>query len=420
MMPRMETPGAEPRRITARCCIVGGGPAGMLLGLLLARGGVPVLVLEKHADFLRDFRGDTVHPSTLEILQQIGLLDAFLALPHRREEQLLLRFGDGFHAVGEFRGLRPFAYMTFAPQWDFLDLLADAARGYPHFTLRMSTEATGLLCDDERVAGVNAVDARGALQIRADVVVACDGRNSVLRAASGLPVRDFGAPMDAMWFSLPRLAGDIDHTFGVAGRGRLLAMINRNTYWQSALIIRKGSGAELQTRPLAEFQALVAPLLPFSDARMHAIADWDQVKLLEVRIDRLQRWYRPGLLLIGDAAHAMSPAGGVGINLAIQDAVAAANILGPALQDESGGPIDQALLARVQRRRLLPTVVTQSVQRLLQRNLIAPALDAPPGAPPPMPRLARWLLQFAPVRRVPARFFGYGLWRERVEFNRSR
>ncbi len=403
------------RHVHTRCCIVGGGPAGMMLGLLLARAGVAVMVLEKHADFLRDFRGDTVHPSTLEILQQIGLLDAFLRLPHRREERISVRFADGEHVFGDFRGLRPFGYLALVPQWDLLDLLADTARAFANFDLRMCTEGLSLLRDaDASVCGVQAQDGNGTFRIDADLVIACDGRGSTMRAAAGLPVEDFGAPMDVLWFRLPRKATDPDHTYGAPAHGRMMVMLDRDEYWQAAYLIRKGSGASLREQPIQSFRELVAPLLPFDASRMDAIASWDDVKQLEVRVDRLHRWHQPGLLLIGDAAHAMSPIGGVGINLAIQDAVATANLVGPALRD--GGPIDEAALARVQQRRLLPTRIIQRIQLIVHKRVIAGLLTGKPGGLLRLPWMLRQLIRLRAFRQLPGRLFGYGIRREHVEF----
>jgi 2-polyprenyl-6-methoxyphenol hydroxylase-like FAD-dependent oxidoreductase len=345
----------------------------------------------------------------------LGLLDAFLKIPHRREEQRFIRFADGEQPFGDFRGLRPFPYLALVPQWDFLDLLADAARKHPHFDLRLSTEAVALLRDGVgRVNGVRARDADGELEIRADLVVACDGRGSRMRDDAGLPVEGFGAPMDVLWFKLPRHASDPDHTYGAPARGRMMVMLDRNDYWQVAYLIRKGSGAQLRQQPLQAFRDLVAPLLPFDAARMDALADWSDVSQLEVRVDPLQRWHQPGLLLIGDAAHAMSPIGGVGINLAIQDAIATANGVGPVLRD--AGPIDEVVLARVQQRRLLPTQVIQSVQRLVHERVIAGLLDGPVGGLFRLPAWLRLLIRFRAFRRLPARLFGYGIRRGRVEF----
>ena len=390
----------------------------MMLGLLLARTSVPVTVLEKHGDFLRDFRGDTVHPSTLELLQDLGLLERFLQLPHRREEQLLVQFADGLLAIGDFRGLKPFPFMALAPQWDFLNLLETESRRYPHYSLLMRTEAKALIREGGRVIGVQANGPDGAVTVRSDLVVGTDGRHSTVRAAAGLKPQEFGAPMDVLWFRLTREPDDLDHTYGIAGRGKLMVLINRNDYWQAGLIIPKGSGEARRVGPIAGFHREVMQLAPFLGARVKdEIKSWQDVSLLSVAVDRLARWHLPGLLLIGDAAHAMSPIGGVGINLAIQDAVAAANIVGPALRD--GGAIDERLLVRVQSRRLLPTRIVQGIQRTMQKNIVERVLSVE-GPPPPAPGAMRFLTGFRFVRRIPARVFGLGFRRERLTLPAAR
>jgi 2-polyprenyl-6-methoxyphenol hydroxylase-like FAD-dependent oxidoreductase len=397
-----------------RCCVVGGGPAGMMLGLLLARAGIATIVLEKHGDFLRDFRGDTVHPSTLEILAELGLKERFDALPQHRVEQLDGLFADGMHAIGDFRNLRPFPYMALVPQWDLLNLLATEAQRYNGFELCMRHEATELLRNpDGRVVGVKARSPSGLVQIDADLVVGCDGRHSLLREAAGLRPRNLGAPMDVLWFKLPRLPTDPEGTFGVPGYGNFLVMLNRTEYWQIASVIGKGEADQWRVQPIEYFRASVAGKVSFLAGRVDRIASWDDVKLLQVRVDRLEQWHRPGLLLIGDAAHAMSPIGGVGINLAIQDAVAAGNILARALL--SPGLPDEAILAAVQGRRLLPTRIIQAVQVLIQRRVIAPALARQASdRPVELPRIARLLLRSSFVRSLPARIVGQGFRREHV------
>ena len=411
MLPPPTAPTSPPR--TTRCCIAGGGPAGMVLGYLLARAGVPVVVLEKHADFLRDFRGDTVHPSTLQVLDEIGLLAAFDKLPHQKVDHLDMRFGNRVQPAIDFRGLRPFAYLALVPQWDFLDFIAsEARRRYAHFDLRLRHEAVGLLEEGGRVSGVRVHTPEGEVQVRADVVVACDGRHSTLRAAAGLVARrDHAAPMDVMWFRLPRTPSDPQDTFGSFADGHMLVLLNRGDYWQTAYVVPKGSDAELRARPVQELRDSVEKLAPFFQGQTQALASWDDVKTLEVKVDRLARWTRPGLLLIGDAAHAMSPIGGVGINLAVQDAVAASNQLAPALL--AGGPVDEAVLQRVQARREPPTRLIQAVQLQVQKRVISWALETS-GTPMEVPALLRWLLRYQSVRNLPARLLGYGFRQEHV------
>src|SRR5881296_847692 len=392
-----------------RCCMAGGGPAGMMLGLLLGRAGVDVVVLEKHSDFLRDFRGDTIHPSTLEVVHELGLLQEFLALPHQEIRELTGIVGDEPIVIADFGHLPvrcPF--IAFMPQWDFLDFLARHARRFPGFALHMSTGVADLLSHDGRVAGVRATTPDGPLEIRADLVVGADGRDSTVRAAAGLRVETLGAPMDVLWFRLPRKPGDAGQLLGRVEAGRIFIMLDRGDYWQCGFVIAKGTLDEIRARGLAAFRDEVARL---ADARADASAlrDWEDVKLLTVRVDRLARWFRPGVLCLGDAAHAMSPVGGVGINLAIQDAVAAANLLAAPLRADRLTTED---LRRVQRRRELPTRVTQRVQVLVQNRIVRRVLQRRrPLRPPPAVRL---LARFPRLRRLPGRLIGLGVRPEHV------
>jgi 2-polyprenyl-6-methoxyphenol hydroxylase-like FAD-dependent oxidoreductase len=382
----------------------------MMLGLLLARGGVDVLVLEKHADFLRDFRGDTIHPSTLEVVHELGLLDEFLALPHQEVRELRAQIGDVMLTIADFTHLPTRCrFLALMPQWDFLGFLARHAAAYPTFRLRMRAEARGLLEDSGRVVGLQAATADGPLQVRADLVVAADGRHSVVRARAGLPVETLGAPMDVLWFRLSRAPGDPATVMGRFEAGRIFITLNRGDYWQCGFVIAKGSVEELRARGLDAFRREVARLAPYAGARVAEIRSWDDVKLLTVQVDRLRQWYRPGLLCIGDAAHAMSPVGGVGINLAIQDAVAAANRLAIPL---AGGRVTTGDLRAVQRRRQFPTRVTQSLQLLVQHRVISPVLTTRgPLAPP---TVVRAMARIAVLRRLPARLVGLGIRPEHV------
>ena len=396
--------------IRATCGIAGGGPAGMMLGFLLARAGVDVVVLEKHADFFRDFRGDTIHPSTLELVHELSLLDEFLALPHQEVRVLNARVGDTELTVADFSRVPtrcPFIAMM--PQWDFLNFLARHAARYPAFRLCMQAEVTGLIEEGGRVIGLLARTADGPLEVRADLVIGADGRGSVVREKAGLRVTELGAPIDVLWFRLSRHPSDPRETIGRFDRGRIVVMINREEYWQCGFVVRKGSIDEIHRCGLPAFRAEIARIAPFLADRLGELADWDAVKLLTVRVDRLPTWYRPGLLCIGDAAHAMSPVGGVGINLAIQDAVATANLLAAPLR-AGGVTVDH--LRRVQRRRELPTRVTQRLQVIVQDRIISRVLD---HAGPLRPSLALRILSRVPaLRRLPARVVGLGIRPEHI------
>ena len=399
--------------LTTEVCIAGGGPAGLMLGLLLARAGVDVVVLEKHADFLRDFRGDTLHPSTLEVIRELGWLEELLALPHQPVETFALDFGGQRMQVADMRHLPVVCrFIALMPQWDFLNFLAGKAAAYPHFTLRMRTRATGLIERDGCVAGVTAEGPDGRFDIHAGLVVAADGRDSVLRDQSGLGVEEFGVPMDVQWFRLDRPDALGEMPLGTIGAGGMLVMLPRGDYWQCGHIIPKGGDAALRAGDFEVLRARLAALKPEIAGPLQRLGGWDEVKLLTVKVSRLNDWCRDGLLCIGDAAHAMSPVAGVGINLAIQDAVAAANLLAGALRD---GPPDIATLRRVQRRRLWPTRVTQWLQLVIQKQIVADALDASTAPRPPL--MLRLFNAWPWLRRWPARLIGMGVRPEHVEID---
>ena len=391
--------------------IAGGGPAGLMLGVLLARAGVDVLVLEKHADFLRDFRGDTVHPSTMQVLHELGWLDDFLKLPHERVQRLKARFGDTSLSMVDLSHLPVAApFIAMMPQWDFLNFLAQKGAAYSGFRLLMETEAKSLLIENGRVTGVT-FEAHGHTNtVGAELVVAADGRTSILRAASGLASQSFGAPMDVLWFRVTRLASDTAETQASFDTGRIFIMLNRGDYWQCAFLIPKGSDAMVRAAGLGALQKTVGPLLPFEAARALSITSMDDVKLLSVCVDRLITWSRPGLLCIGDAAHAMSPVGGVGINLAIQDAVAAANLLAKSLLEKR---LTFADIQSVQARRDWPTRMTQRFQLMMQNTIIAPALAATGAMKPPL--ALRLLTSIPGLNRLPARILGLGFRPEHVD-----
>jgi 2-polyprenyl-6-methoxyphenol hydroxylase-like FAD-dependent oxidoreductase len=396
--------------LTTRCCIAGGGPAGMMLGLLLARAGVEVMVLEKHADFLRDFRGDTIHPSTLEVMHELGLVDELLALPHQEIRELTGMVGGERITLAEFGHLPVHCpFIALLPQWDFLDFLAGHAKQHPGFALRMSTGVTDLLQDGERVVGVRAVAPDGPLEVRADLVVGADGRDSRVRAAADLSVRTFGAPMDVLWFRLPKTAAATRQpVLGRIEAGRIFVMLDRGDYWQCGFVIAKGTVDDIRARGIASFRDAIARLAGAPPAP-GVLSTWDEVKLLTVRVDRLTKWFRDGVLCIGDAAHAMSPVGGVGINLAIQDAVAAANLLTAPLREGRVGLRD---LARVQRRRAWPTRVTQRIQVVVQNRIVRRVLERERPLKPPF--AMRVLARLGSLRRLTGRAIGLGVRPEHV------
>lgn len=391
--------------------IVGGGPAGMMAGLLFARAGLQVTVLEKHADFLRDFRGDTVHPSTLRIISDLGLTERLLARPHDQVSTIGALVGGRHYEVGDFSRFDPrWNFVAMMPQWHFLDFLAEEARAYPGFRLLMETEALGLIEEDGRVSGVRCRRGGVDAAMTARLVVASDGRRSVLRGAAGLEVRDLGAPMDVFWFRVPKERAAENETTGIFEPGRIVALIDRGDYWQCAWVFPKGEAERVRAEGIERFRQSVAEAAPMLAGRVDAIAGWTDVRLLTVTLDRLERWHRPGLLVIGDAAHAMSPIGGVGINVAIQDAVAAANILaGPIARGED----PDRLLASVEKRRRPAVRLVQAAQAAAQRAIIQPLLQrrtAAARAPLPL----RLLDLFPLLRRLAAAFIGFGYRAERV------
>ena len=397
--------------IYARCCIAGGGPAGMMLGVLLARAGIDVVVLEKHGDFLRDFRGDTVHPSTLEVMHELGVLDEFLARPHSELRQARGVIGDARVTIADFTHLPVHApFIAMVPQWDFLDFLAEFGRRYATFRLLMHAEVFELIERDARICGVRVATPEGAVDIHADLVVGADGRTSTVRSLARLPVQEIGTPIDVLWLRLPKSAGDDRMAaLGNVQSGRVFVMLDRGDYWQCAYVIRKSGYEELRQRGLDAFRQSIVEVVPFLGDRVSAIGSWSDVKLLTVRIDRLRQWHRPGLLCIGDAAHAMSPIGGVGINLAIQDAVAAANLLYAPLQR---GVPSAAELQAVQRRRELPARITQRMQVIVQNNVLVPTLQS--KGPVKVPGVVRLLNRYPLLRRIPARLVGMGFRPEHV------
>jgi 2-polyprenyl-6-methoxyphenol hydroxylase-like FAD-dependent oxidoreductase len=396
--------------IKTGCCIVGGGPAGMMAGLLFARAGVSTVLLEKHADFLRDFRGDTIHPSTLDVMDDLGVLESFLERPHQEVTTLAGNLGDTLVTVADFTHLPTRCkFLAFMPQWDFLNFLVEKAKEYPTFDLRMRTRAQELLWENGRVAGVRAQTPDGFVDVRAALTIAADGRESVLREQARLQPIELGAPMDVLWLRLSKRVDDPHETFGYIREGRIMALIDRGVYWQCAYVIPKGTQAELQECGLDEFRKQIGAIVPFLSDRVDEIRSWDDVKLLTVRVNRLRQWYRPGLLCIGDAAHAMSPIGGVGINLAIQDAVAAANILSPPLLR---GKLTVRDLGAVQRRRESAARRTQALQLFIQRNIIGRVLAH--GRPPFLHRLPAVLKLLPFLPRIPGRLVGLGFRREHV------
>jgi 2-polyprenyl-6-methoxyphenol hydroxylase-like FAD-dependent oxidoreductase len=398
-------------RTATQCCIAGGGPAGMMLGFLLARAGVHVVVLEKHADFFRDFRGDTVHPSTLELMFELGLIDEFLKLPHQKVETLTAQIGAEHVQMVDFRHLPAHCkFVALMPQWDFLNFLAEHAKQYKTFDLRMQADATELIEENGRIVGLIADTPDGALTIRADLVVGCDGRHSIVREKAGFKSEDYGAPMDVLWFRVSHKDGDSADTFGHIEAGRLMVMFDRGDYWQCAYVIPKGGIERMKSEGLEAFRRQVAEMSPFLSDRVGELKTWDDVKLLSVTVDRLKKWWRPGLLCIGDAAHAMSPIGGVGINMAVQDAVAAANRLAGPLR---AGKVTDADLQAIEERRTPPMRFTQGLQLTIQRRIISRVLKTQERPKPPL--FLKLFGVFPALRRIPARLIGVGIRPEHVQ-----
>ena len=390
-------------KLQTRCVIAGGGPAGIMAGYLLARAGVPVIVLEKHADFFRDFRGDTIHPYTLQLMYELGLLDQFLKQPHQEVRELRAVVNGQVVPIADFTKLPTRCkFIAFMPQWDFLNFLATRAKEFPGFQLLMQHEVIDLTFDDQRVTGVRVKTPRGELEIRADLVIGADGRHSTIQTRAGLERQDFGVPIDALWMRISKKQGDPQQSFGFFERGKLLVLLDRGAYWQCGFVIPKGGFDKIKARGMQELQNSIVSFAGFLRDRVAELDDWSKIRLLTVQINRLRDWYLDGLLCIGDSAHAMSPAGGVGINLAIQDAVATANLLGEKLRT---GPVSVNDLRQVQARREWPTRLIQAMQVFIHRNLVTGQTSQRKDSLPIVFRLLKW---FPVLRQIPARFIGIG------------
>ena len=390
-------------KLQTRCVIAGGGPAGIMAGYLLARAGVPVIVLEKHSDFFRDFRGDTIHPSTLELMYELGLLEEFLKQPHQEVRELRGFVNGQAVPIADFTKLPTHCkFIAFMPQWDFLNFLSTHAKKFPNFQLLMQHEVVDLTFDEQRVTGVRTKTPQGELQIRADLVIGADGRHSIVQARAGLEQQEFGVPIDALWMRISKKQDDPQQSFGFFQQGKLLVLLDRDDYWQCGFVIPKGGFDEIKARGLQQFQNDIVSFAGFLRDRVAELDDWSKIKLLTVQINRLRDWCRDGLLCIGDSAHAMSPAGGVGINLAIQDAVATANLLAGKLRTGSVSVDD---LRKVQARREWPTRLIQAMQVFIHRRVVTGRTSDPNGSLPFVFRLLKW---FPILRQIPARFIGIG------------
>ena len=390
-------------KLQTRCVIAGGGPAGIMAGYLLARAGVPVIVLEKHADFFRDFRGDTIHPSTLELMYELGLLEEFLKQPHQEVRELRAVINGQTVPIADFTKLPTRCkFIAFMPQWDFLNFLSTHAKKFPSFQLLMEHEVVDLTFDQQRVTGVRAKTPRGELEIRADLIIGADGRHSIVQACAGLERQEFGVAIDALWMRISKKQDDPQQSLGFFQQGKLLVLLDRGDYWQCGFVIPKGGFDDIKARGLQQLQNDIASFAGFLRDRVAELDDWSKIKLLTVQINRLRDWCRDGLLCIGDSAHAMSPAGGVGINLAIQDAVATANLLAEKLRT---GPVSVDDLRKVQARREWPTRLIQAMQVFIHRRVVTGRTSDPNGSLPFVFRLLKW---FPILRQIPARFIGIG------------